>query len=163
MNLGKRILNRIIALNGIEYFAYSSHIFARKVSLFDLDQLPIVTKNSFCSYACIIIWEIESNILHLPCKSYANFSIIKHNTALQGSVIETLLFTTENECRSTCMMEHRCKSYNKETSGDMKCELNDKTSEDWRDWDAKAVNRTGWTFRSTNYNFSLVRYVRNCS
>ena len=115
--------------------------------------------NYFCSYASFIALEIKSEILRLPCKSYANFSIIKHDTALQGSVIETLLFLTEYQCKSKCMMERRCKSYNRENSGEMKCELNDETSEDWGDYNSKVVDRPGWTFRSTNFSFPLVSFA----
>ena len=103
--------------------------------------------------------EIKSEIIRLPCKSYANFSIIKRDTALQGSVIETLLFLNENQCKSKCLMEDRCKSFNKEDSGDMRCELNDKTSEDWKDMNFQVVRRPGWTFESTDYNFSQVRFA----
>ena len=103
--------------------------------------------------------ETKSEIIRLPCKSYANFSIIKSNTALQGAVIETLLFQTENQCKSKCLMEDRCKSFNTEDGGDMKCELNNKTSEDWKDMNFQVVKRPGWTFKSTDYNFTQVRFV----
>eukprot|EP00112_Aurelia_sp_Birch-Aquarium-sp1_P021542 Seg583.4_Seg583.2 transcript_id=Seg583.4_Seg583.2/GoldUCD/mRNA.D3Y31 product="hypothetical protein" protein_id=Seg583.4_Seg583.2/GoldUCD/D3Y31 len=113
----------------------------------------MIFSRSILIYICFNALEIKSEILRLPCKSYANFSIIKHDTALQGSVIETLLFLTENQCKSKCLMERRCKSYNKENGGDMKCELNDKTTEDWRDWNVTVVKRPGWTFKSTDYIF----------
>ena len=104
---------------------------------------------------CSVMLEIKGELLRLKCKSYANFTIIKSNTALQGSVIATFLFLTDNECRFKCLMERKCKSYNKEIGGDMACELNDKTTEDWND-NVTAVERFGWTFRSTNYSFHLV-------
>ena len=106
-------------------------------------------------YACFIALGIKAELLRLPCQSYANFSIIKPNTALQGSVISTLLFTTDNQCESMCIMEGRCKSFNREVSGDMRCELNDKTTEDRKD-NVTTVARPGWTFKSTDYDFHLV-------
>ena len=111
---------------------------------------------SFPSFLCCIALTINGEILRLQCKRYANFSIVKHDAALQGSVIATFLFTTENECKSKCLMNLQCKSYNKETNGDMKCELNDKTTEDWKDY-VTVSRRLGWTFRSTNYSFPQVR------
>ena len=109
----------------------------------------------FPSLLCCIALKINGEILRLQCKSYANFSITKLDAALQGSVIATFLFTTEDECKSKCLMNLQCKSYNKETNGDMKCELNDKTTEDWKD-NVTVSRRLGWTFRSTNYSFPRV-------
>ena len=115
------------------------------------------------SRSCIwfAILEIKGELLRLPCKSYANFSIIKHDNALQGSVITTLLFLTDNQCKSMCIMERKCKSFNREIGGDMRCELNDKTTEDWKD-NVTAVARPGWTFKSTDYHFHLVRFRSLC-
>ena len=111
-------------------------------------------------YVCFIVLEIKAELLRLPCKSYANFSVIKHDAALQGSVITTLLFLTDGECKSMCLLERRCKSFNKETGGDMKCELNYKTTEDRKD-NVSTVARPGWTFKSTDYSFHLVSRIES--
>eukprot|EP00112_Aurelia_sp_Birch-Aquarium-sp1_P012224 Seg257.3 transcript_id=Seg257.3/GoldUCD/mRNA.D3Y31 product=Fucolectin-3 protein_id=Seg257.3/GoldUCD/D3Y31 len=57
-----------------------------------------------------------------------------------------------------CLMEGRCKSFNREIDGDMKCELNHKSTEDRKD-NVTAVARPGWTFKSTDYNFHLLGQV----
>ena len=59
-----------------------------------------------------------------------------------------------------CLMERTCKSFNKETGGDMKCELNDKTTEDRKD-NVTTVARPGWTFKSTDYNSHLVSRIES--
>ena len=56
-------------------------------------------------------------------------------------------------------MHYDCKSFNKENNGDMKCELNKKTSEDWKDTNFQVVKRSGWTFVSTDYNFPQVTFA----
>eukprot|EP00112_Aurelia_sp_Birch-Aquarium-sp1_P012396 Seg2608.1 transcript_id=Seg2608.1/GoldUCD/mRNA.D3Y31 product="L-rhamnose-binding lectin CSL3" protein_id=Seg2608.1/GoldUCD/D3Y31 len=110
------------------------------------------------TFVCCIASKINGEILRLPCKSYANYSITKHDVALQGYVIATFLFTTENECKSKCLMNQQCKSFNKETRGDMKCELNDKTTEDWKD-NVTVSKRLGWTFKTTDHSFPLIGQV----
>ena len=105
---------------------------------------------------CLVALELNCEILRLPCTSYANFSIIKQDYALEGSVIKTLYFVSENQCKSGCVMNPRCKSYNKEVDGDQRCELNDKTPEDKKDA-ATIVKRPGWIFGSTDFKFHLVR------
>eukprot|EP00112_Aurelia_sp_Birch-Aquarium-sp1_P004636 Seg1525.8 transcript_id=Seg1525.8/GoldUCD/mRNA.D3Y31 product=Tenascin-R protein_id=Seg1525.8/GoldUCD/D3Y31 len=98
---------------------------------------------------------INAEILRLPCKNFANFSIIKPNAALQGSVIATLLFKSERECRFDCMLNSQCKSINREEQGDQTCELNNKTTEDRQD-SATLVSKPGWTFQSTDYSYRLI-------
>ena len=100
----------------------------------------------------------DAEILRLPCKHFANFSIIKPNAALQGSVIATLLFKSERECRFDCMTNSQCKSINRQEGGDQICELNNRTSEDLRD-DVSLDPRPGWTFQSTDYADPLVRFL----
>ena len=102
-----------------------------------------------------IISTINSEILRLPCKHFANFSITKPDAALQGSIIATLLFKSENECRSECMINSQCKSINRQERGDQTCELNNRTTEDRNDG-ATLVNRPGWSFQSTDYSYGLV-------
>ena len=100
---------------------------------------------------------IHTEVLRLECKRFANFSISKHNVALHGSLITTLLFKSNDECSSACMMNFHCKSYNKENEGKKRCELNHKTTEDRED-NARLGKRPGWTFVSTDYDHPLVRH-----
>ena len=79
-----------------------------------------------------------------------------NDAALQGSLIRTLLFGTDEECRFACLMEVQCKSYNKEIDGDKRCELNHKATEIKED-KVTLVKRPGWIFKSTNYSDPLVR------
>ena len=110
-----------------------------------------------------IISTINAEILRLPCKHFANFSIIKPDAALQGSVIATLLFKSERQCRFDCMINIQCKSINREEKGDHACELNNKTTEDRRDG-ATLVRREGWSFQSTDYSYQLVsNFDRRCA
>ena len=112
--------------------------------------------SSYFSCALFTVSVIHSEILRLQCKSFANYTINKNNSALQGSLIRTLVFRTDEECRFACMMDLHCKSYNKEVEGSGRCELNDKTTEIEED-NAMLVNRSGWIFKSTNYSDPLVR------
>eukprot|EP00794_Sanderia_malayensis_P017789 gene17789-19566_t len=74
---------------------------------------------------------------------------------LQGSVVNTLLFLSQEECKLECLFNTRCKSINSENGGNGTCELNSKTPEDIRDNVTLSVKR-GWTFATTNYSEPLV-------
>ena len=103
---------------------------------------------------------LQGEILRLPCKYFGNFSIIKPDHVLQGSVITTLLFKTDEECESACLRNSQCKSYNKESIGDKRCELNDKTTEIFQD-NATLIMKSNWTYKSTDYKYPLVSISRN--
>ena len=101
---------------------------------------------------------INAEILRLQCKYFANFTKIQPNIVLQGSVIVTLLFKSEHECRFECTMNRHCKSFNKENQGDQRCELNSKTTVDIKDF-STMVWRPGWTLHSTDYDDRLVIHI----
>ena len=105
---------------------------------------------------------INTEILRLQCKRFADFTINVNDATLQGSLITTLLFRSDDECRFACMMDVQCKSYNKEIKGDERCELNRKTTEIKED-EATLVRRPGWIFKSTNYSDPLVRRLIACT
>eukprot|EP00112_Aurelia_sp_Birch-Aquarium-sp1_P000650 Seg1061.4 transcript_id=Seg1061.4/GoldUCD/mRNA.D3Y31 product="hypothetical protein" protein_id=Seg1061.4/GoldUCD/D3Y31 len=96
---------------------------------------------------------IDGEILRLQCKRFANFSVIKQDEVLQGSVIGTLLFKSERECEFGCLMNDQCKSFNSQDNGDQICELNSKTTETD---EVVLVSKKGWTYKTTNYTYPLV-------
>ena len=112
-----------------------------------------------CRAFTYIISATNAEILRLPYKHFANFSIIMPHIVLQGSVIATLLYKSERECRIDCMMNRLCKSFNRENQGDQRCELNNRTFEDILDNNI-VVFRLGWTLHSTDYDYPLVRKGR---
>lgn len=94
-------------------------------------------------------------ILRLPCKQTARFSIIRTNVAQQGSVLETFMFLSLQECQAKCLLNAECKSINYEVNGTQTCELNDKSTEDSQN-DVTLNIRTGWNYYTTSYNDPLV-------
>lgn len=103
----------------------------------------------------LMILTSEAIIVRLSCKQYGNFSVIHPGYVLQGSVIATFHFLSQQECKFECLMNIWCKSVNIENGGDERCELNDKTPEDITDNVTLSAKST-WTFITTNYSDPLV-------
>ena len=98
---------------------------------------------------------VDGFILRLPCQRSANFSIVRQDVALQGSVIETFMFSEISECQSHCIFNEGCKSINYQDNGENICELNNITTEDMR-YKIKLTPRRGWKYMTTDHNYTLV-------
>ena len=98
---------------------------------------------------------VDGFILRLPCQRSANFSIVRQDVALQGSVIETFMFSEISECQSHCIFNEGCKSINYQDNGENICELNNITTEDMR-YKIKLTPRKGWKYMTTDHNYTLV-------
>eukprot|EP00112_Aurelia_sp_Birch-Aquarium-sp1_P018432 Seg44.3 transcript_id=Seg44.3/GoldUCD/mRNA.D3Y31 product="L-rhamnose-binding lectin CSL3" protein_id=Seg44.3/GoldUCD/D3Y31 len=126
------------------------------------DPCPGVHKYLHVTYYCKIIFFLLSAstntkcyILRLPCKQTARFSIVRANVAQQGSVLETFMFLSLQECQAKCLLNAECKSINYEVNGTQICELNDKSTEDSQN-DVTLNIRTGWNYYTTSYNDPLI-------
>ncbi len=90
-------------------------------------------------------------ILRLSCKEYGNFSIVKENAVLQGSVLTTFAKATTAECEVKCLFNEQCNSINVE-KGDKTCELNGKSVADYGIGEKQLVTKNNWVYKSTSYN-----------
>lgn len=102
------------------------------------------------------------HILRLPCLEFANFSIVKTGLKLNGSVLTTLNYASEDECENECIDHRLCKSINFKSNI---CELSSKSTEDHFD-NVQLSNVNGWTYKSTDYkepNVSLSTHYENAT
>ncbi len=88
-------------------------------------------------------------ILRLSCKEYGNFSIVKENAVLQGSVLTTFAKATTAECEVKCLFNEQCNSINAE-KGDKTCELNGKSVTDYGIGEKQLVTKNNWVYKSTS-------------
>eukprot|EP00795_Rhopilema_esculentum_P002276 gene2276-17889_t len=100
---------------------------------------------------------VDATILRLLCLEYGKFNIIKTNVALQGSVIATFASTGVDKCEEKCLLNPLCKTVNTKDDG-TSCQLNSQS------YNALSsghllVEKTGWTFRSTNSSDTLIGEV----
>ena len=102
----------------------------------------------------------EARILRTHCSQYANFSYVRQNEVLQGSLLTTIINKSPDECQSECVARQFCKSVNIEASGDKRCELNRESEAD-KSSALSLVPRAGWSFRSTSYTERLVSATLN--
>eukprot|EP00794_Sanderia_malayensis_P000105 gene105-715_t len=89
---------------------------------------------------------------------YANFTYIKDDTVLQGTVIATFDNQTVKECEGKCYDEYWCKSINIEKSGLKTCELNMESEAD-KTFLLTLTKKNGWQFRSTDFTDPLIGEV----
>eukprot|EP00112_Aurelia_sp_Birch-Aquarium-sp1_P004958 Seg1561.3 transcript_id=Seg1561.3/GoldUCD/mRNA.D3Y31 product="hypothetical protein" protein_id=Seg1561.3/GoldUCD/D3Y31 len=102
----------------------------------------------------------DGRILRTHCSEYANFSYVRQNEVLQGSVMATIINKSPDECQSECVARQFCKSVNSEDSGDKRCELNRESEAD-KSSGLSLVPRAGWTFRSTSYTERMIGKLCN--
>eukprot|EP00794_Sanderia_malayensis_P000103 gene103-713_t len=89
---------------------------------------------------------------------YANFTYIKDDAVLQGTVIATFDNQTVKECEGKCYDEYWCKSINIEKSGLKTCELNMESEAD-KTFLLTLTKKSGWQFRSTDFTDPLIGEV----
>ncbi len=110
----------------------------------------------FCRCLLVLVTTaVNCYILRRSCLQYANFSYIRENAVLQGSVIRTLMNKSPEECETECIGEYLCKSINLENANQRACELNRYSEADVADGKT-LTKKTGWTFKSTDYSDLLV-------
>ncbi len=97
-----------------------------------------------------------AHILRLSCTDYANFTIVKENVVLQGSLLATFLDIAEADCEQQCILKERCKSINVEKVA-RTCELNDRATTDFVDGEKILVPKSNWIYKATDHNEILVR------
>ena len=86
----------------------------------------------------------------------ATYSIREDGKVLNNSLITSYLHSTQEDCELKCLDAWNCKSFNIELSGDQRCELNNKTTEDIRDRVSLSI-KSGWSFITTDYKNQWVR------
>eukprot|EP00794_Sanderia_malayensis_P018638 gene18638-20519_t len=91
---------------------------------------------------------LHARILRLNCISFGNFSYVRKNHALLGSILASVDFLARDECESKCIFNQLCKSVNIHNNGT--CQLNSKSASDPKD-NSKLVQMQHWTFLSTSY------------
>ncbi len=110
----------------------------------------------FCRCLLVLVTTaVNCYILRRSCLQYANFSYIRENAVLQGSVIRTLMNKSPEACETECIGEYLCKSINLENANQRACELNRYSEADVADGKT-LTKKTGWTFKSTDYSDLLV-------
>ncbi len=97
----------------------------------------------------------SGHILRLNCEYFGNFSVVKENVVLQGSVIATFANLTTKECESQCILNNQCKSINIEI-GDKTCELNSKLTIEMASGDNGLVSKSNWIYKATDHNEHFV-------
>ncbi|XP_065072025.1 uncharacterized protein LOC135696532 [Rhopilema esculentum] len=91
----------------------------------------------------------NGEILRMPCKTFANFSVVLHGHSLDATY-RTLENLDEQMCKTECIIEGQCKSIN--INKDMGiCQLNDKSAQNPNDR-VKTDAKSGWTYFSTRYD-----------
>ena len=96
-----------------------------------------------------------ATILRLPCMKYAFFNVLHNNKVLQGHVIQRAVDTNDVQCTGKCIQHEKCRSYN--INRDLKiCELNSKALSDVG---IQLSDKTGWSYKSTDYKAKLVSHI----
>eukprot|EP00794_Sanderia_malayensis_P000102 gene102-712_t len=107
----------------------------------------------------IVVRNVDARIFrsdYVP--GYANFTYIKDDAVLQGTVIATFDNQTVKECEGKCYDEYWCKSINIEKSGLKTCELNMESEAD-KTFLLTLTKKSGWQFRSTDFTDPLIGEV----
>ncbi len=121
----------------------------------------LIESISFLSNSYLLaltIVNVKCWIVRRSCLQYGNFSYVRNEFALSGSLITTLLGKSPAECEDECVKEYFCKSINIENAGDKACQLNHYSAADKTD-NVALVSRAGWTFKSTNYSSPWVCHL----
>ena len=113
------------------------------------------------NYRCRILWRfnvglggIDARILRLPCETFADFSYVKEDQVLQGSLLATFNDKSEEQCADQCVLNYYCKSINIKNDATV-CQLNSQSAADVSD-NCSLVAGVGWKFKSTNYTDRMV-------
>ena len=100
-----------------------------------------------------VVAQSFAHIYRLPCKKFAEFSIVEKDSGLNANaVLKTLGNTNKHACRSECIRNSQCKSFSTKLNT---CELNSKSTEDSND-NVSLESRPGWTYHSTYFDDTLV-------
>ena len=92
-------------------------------------------------------------ILRLPCLDHADFTVFEIDKVLKGSTLKKFSGVNDSQCMTECLRHQLCKSYNIQLDT-KECEINSKTiGEDG----ALIQSRSGWVFKTTDYNKTEVR------
>ncbi len=103
------------------------------------------------------VFDTDAWIHRSMCSSYANFSYIKDDAVLQGSVYWTFRNKTQEECEAECVNEFHCRSVNTEKDGDRMCELNmENVLEKIKN--LQLTPKIGWVHKATDYNDPWVKF-----
>eukprot|EP00795_Rhopilema_esculentum_P001291 gene1291-15677_t len=102
-------------------------------------------------------------LLRLPCKFYADFSIILNNTADTGTVMKTISSRTVRQCTLECLSWPKCLSLNY-NRGTMTCELLERR---FNESVALLTEREGQVYMTTddgkiNVSAVVVQTFKNC-
>ncbi|XP_065071781.1 uncharacterized protein LOC135696328 isoform X2 [Rhopilema esculentum] len=97
----------------------------------------------------VISVTVKGEILRLPCKTFANFSVVLHGHSLDATY-RTLENLDEQMCKTECIIEGQCKSININKDLGI-CQLNDKSAQNPNDR-VKTDAKSGWTYFSTRYD-----------
>ena len=114
----------------------------------------ILQLSLFCSvFLAFLAAQAFGHIYRLPCKKFAEFSIVEKDSGLNSDAVYKILDNTnKNICRDECIRHSGCKAFS--TNGES-CELYTKTTEDSNDG-VNLESRPGWTYYSTYYGDTLV-------
>eukprot|EP00112_Aurelia_sp_Birch-Aquarium-sp1_P002351 Seg1259.3 transcript_id=Seg1259.3/GoldUCD/mRNA.D3Y31 product="Zinc finger protein 512B" protein_id=Seg1259.3/GoldUCD/D3Y31 len=103
-------------------------------------------------FLAFLVAQSLGHIYRLPCKKFAEFSIVEKDSGLNTDAIYNIPDNTnKNACRDVCIRNSECKSFS--TNG-AACELYTKTTEDSNDG-VSLEYRPGWTYYSTYYGDTL--------
>ena len=104
----------------------------------------------------LISEKINGEILRLPCRIFANFSVVLHDHSL-SSPFRSFDNFYEQMCKAECIMEHRCKSINLNKELGI-CQLNNKSAQDPKDF-IEEQKKEGWTYYSTRFEEQNVSFL----
>ena len=103
----------------------------------------------------LLILKANALILRHKCGSFGRFTAIKKNQRL-GKTFKILHGLETYECQNECILDKKCLSINvKEDEGI--CELNRETDQK-QGSNFKTVSADGWTYFSTRYDETAVRF-----
>ena len=93
------------------------------------DESFVLQSSIFCSvFLAFLVAQAFGHIYRLPCKKFAEFSIVEKDSGLNSDATYKILDNTnKNLCREACIRESECKAFS--TNGES-CELHMKTTED---------------------------------
>ena len=108
---------------------------------------------SFAFFSVLVLSFMATSfafIVRNECEESGEFSVVRQNYILNGSVISTLYNQTLNSCKYHCTGHYSCKSFNMEKKEPGECQLNSITIEESKNtvW---LIRKHGWIFSSTSY------------
>ena len=100
---------------------------------------------------CLLLPGALARILRRSCLHYANFSYVRSNKILEGSLLGTFSNHSPDQCEARCVHEYFCKSINVQIADPKTCQLNGDSESDASDY-VTLTTKSGWTFKSTNFS-----------